>query len=185
MSETPKEMRKRPAKSPKALPDTTTPTSRRDDGSLPAEAKQALQELLHQPSQANIEKFLVRVVSASESFSGPLPKPQHLAEYEAVVPGAAERIIRLAERKVELTEIEQSHRHGQEDKASRHGRWYTSAGLIFGFSISLLVLVGAIWALVVSNTVAIGLFLGTAATGIVTGLVRGAFFNGPPEQQDD
>jgi len=36
-------------------------------------------------------------VSESSSFSGPLPPPDLLAEYEAVVPGLADRIVRMAE----------------------------------------------------------------------------------------
>lgn len=31
----------------------------------------------------------------SEHFSGPIPHPKHIAVYEKIVPGAADRIIRL------------------------------------------------------------------------------------------
>lgn len=41
---------------------------------------------------------------------GPLPAPEDLQRYEALAPGAAERIIRMAE-------AEQSHRHALESKA--------------------------------------------------------------------
>lgn len=33
-------------------------------------------------------------------YSGPLPKPEDLAKYEQVIPGAAERIIKMAEREM-------------------------------------------------------------------------------------
>lgn len=42
-----------------------------------------------------------------QSFEGPIPPPAILSQYDAVVPGAAERILRLAESQVE-------HRHHQE-----------------------------------------------------------------------
>lgn len=40
-----------------------------------------------------------------ESFRGPLPHPDILAKYDVVLPGAADRIVSIAER-------EQAHRHG-------------------------------------------------------------------------
>lgn len=65
--------------------------------------------------------------------SGPLPPPDDLAEYDRVLPGAAERIFQLAER-------EQAHRHVQEAKMVRHeyaGRYVGQAGaltaLVVGF----------------------------------------------------
>ena len=36
------------------------------------------------------------------SCSGPLPPPQHLEEYDRIVPGAATRIVRMAEREQEI-----------------------------------------------------------------------------------
>lgn len=36
-------------------------------------------------------------ISESSSFSGPLPPPDLLAEYEQVLPGLADRIVRMAE----------------------------------------------------------------------------------------
>jgi uncharacterized membrane protein len=49
---------------------------------------------------------VINVVKAvSQQFSGPIPPPQILGDYDKVQPGFAERIIAMAER-------EQSHRHG-------------------------------------------------------------------------
>ena len=38
-------------------------------------------------------------------FSGPIPPPQVLKQYEEIIPGAGERILAMAEK-------EQDHRHG-------------------------------------------------------------------------
>jgi uncharacterized membrane protein len=46
---------------------------------------------------------------STTTFSGPLPHPQHLAEYEAITPGFADRIIKMAE-------DESEHRRSQEQK---------------------------------------------------------------------
>ena len=43
----------------------------------------------------------------TQSWQAPLPLPEHLEQYERTVPGAGERILRMAE-------DEQRHRHSQE-----------------------------------------------------------------------
>lgn len=37
------------------------------------------------------------IVAQSASFSGPIPPPAILHQYDAVIPGAAERILKMAE----------------------------------------------------------------------------------------
>lgn len=54
--------------------------------------------------------YLAEVVQ--RSFSGPLPPPDLLREYNQIVPGLAERIARMAEK-------EQDHRHYFERKLVR------------------------------------------------------------------
>ncbi|EHD21289.1 Protein of unknown function DUF2335, membrane [Brenneria sp. EniD312] len=70
---------------------------------------------------------------AHESFRGPVPSPKMLSEYEQIMPGLANRLVKL-------TEDEQQHRHKVTDKAldfsykkDRRGQW-------MGFIISLFVL---------------------------------------------
>lgn len=60
---------------------------------------------------------MTRQVSMSQSFTGPLPPPEALANYEQASPGAADRILRMAEG-------QQQHRHGLERQAvsSEHRR---------------------------------------------------------------
>lgn len=54
------------------------------------------------------EQNAVKPNSYSASYSGPLPPPSFLNQFEQIVPGSAERIIRYSER-------EQEHRHNIED----------------------------------------------------------------------
>jgi uncharacterized membrane protein len=65
-------------------------------------------------------------VTEATSFSGPLPPPDLLAEYEQVIPGLADRIVRMAE------------------EEGRHRRWLQRAllrfswgGLISGLAIAM------------------------------------------------
>ena len=52
------------------------------------------------------------VQQASSSFQGPIPHPDHFAQYDKVLPGAAERILKMAE-------SEQANRHKHEDVVDR------------------------------------------------------------------
>ena len=66
----------------------------------------------------------------SVSFSGPLPVPAYLAQYEEILPGSAERILKMAE--------EQSdHRRSLETKVINSGVSDSKKGLWFGFLIGI------------------------------------------------
>lgn len=70
------------------------------------------------------------ISSQAVSFSGPLPPPIHLEHYEKVLPGSAERILKMAE--------EQSqHRRALEICVIEYGIKNSRRGLIFGFMIGL------------------------------------------------
>lgn len=64
-------------------------------------------------------------------YSGPLPKPEDLAKYEQVIPGAAERIIKMAER-------EMQHRHEYETRSSKGIVLTTILAIVFAFICALL-----------------------------------------------
>ncbi len=68
--------------------------------------------------------------SQSVSYSGPLPVPSHLAQYEDILPGAAERIFKMAEDQAE-------HRRNLENKVIDSGIADSKKGLCFGFLIGI------------------------------------------------
>jgi uncharacterized membrane protein len=69
-----------------------------------------------------------------QSFSGPIPPPQILAQYDQIVPGAAERILKMAE-------TQEVHRHGIEKKVIDSGISNSQRGMIFGFLIGMTAIV--------------------------------------------
>ena len=86
-----------------------------------------------QPTQASGEFRIT-----AQSFTGPLPHPSILAQYNGLFSGGAERIVAMAERN-------QAHRHEIEKivvsgnvKAQSRGQW-------FGLIVALLGMGGAIW----------------------------------------
>lgn len=76
------------------------------------------------------------VVQVQQHYSGPLPQPESLAQYDQIVPGAAERIIKMAEKEME-------HRHRVEDSMTRSAIRSTFLGIIFAF-MSVLILSGSV-----------------------------------------
>ncbi|MFV0336095.1 MAG: DUF2335 domain-containing protein [Tropicimonas sp.] len=96
-----------------------------------------------------------------------MPHPKHLREYDEVLPGAAERILSMAEYNLEHSISMDQKLAGAEIADRKLGMWL-GAGL-FG-----LLIVGAFASLLItSNPVVPGLFLGTAAIGGVVAFIKG------------
>jgi uncharacterized membrane protein len=70
---------------------------------------------------------------AEASFSGPLPHPEVLRGYEELVPGAAERLLKMAEEQAR-------HRQGLERIVVAGGSRRANIGMWLGFIISIVVL---------------------------------------------
>jgi uncharacterized membrane protein len=104
-------------------------------------------------------------VASTTVFSGPLPPPHWLAEYERIHPGLAHRLI-------EQAEVEASHRRMLTDlrvsSESRHasrGQW-----MAFGLSLSSLGLAG--WLATTAGPWAATPFALTALTPIVAAFLK-------------
>jgi len=67
-----------------------------------------LHELLKDQSQATQIKRQMMSLAAS-SYQGPIPPPEFLERFDAVVPGSAAQILNMAA-------LEQKHRHSMETK---------------------------------------------------------------------
>lgn len=106
-------------------------------------------------------------IAVSEQFSGPMPHPKHLREYEDILPGAAERILSMAERNLEHNLSMDQNVVDAEIADRKLGMWL-GAGLF-----ALMILTAFATLFVTSNPVVPGLFLGAAAIGGVVAFIRG------------
>ena len=102
----------------------------------------------------------------SASFSGPLPPPSMFGEYDRVLPGSAERILRMAER-------EQAHRMNWETTAlggdirqEQYGQW-------FGLLIAVLCIGSAVYLAMNGQTTVAGILAGTSALGLAGRFIQG------------
>lgn len=74
----------------------------------------------------------------STSFRGPLPPPDVLRGYNDILPGAADRIIRMAER-------EGDHRRLYEQRELRRRSREATIGQFLGFGLALALIGGAVY----------------------------------------
>ena len=94
----------------------------------------------HQPSRGVS-------VRATEFFSGPLPPPEVLEKFESIVPGAAERIIKMAE-------DQSTHRKDLEKKVIESDIARSKWGQILGFMIAIGGLIASIIVAVYGSAIA-------------------------------
>ncbi|MCY4256138.1 MAG: DUF2335 domain-containing protein [Gammaproteobacteria bacterium] len=83
----------------------------------------------------------------AEQYAGPLPHPNHLKQFEAVHPGAADRIIRMAEQQL-------AHRQEVESRVVRSSLKLEAKGQWFAFGITLAIVGGGFY--VISQGYSIG-----------------------------
>lgn len=116
---------------------------------------------LHQVAQR------ITQIAVSEQFSGPMPHPKHLREYDDIFPGAAERILSMAEQNLAHNIGLNANILEAEIADHKLGMWQ-GAGL---FALLILAAFSALF--LTENAVIIGLFLGTAAIGGVGLFIHG------------
>jgi uncharacterized membrane protein len=79
-------------------------------------------------------KNQVQTVSQQVTYVGPLPPANEFAKYESALPGAADRILLIAEKEME-------HRHKNDDKIIEDSLKMSSRGQIFALIITVLSLI--------------------------------------------
>ena len=123
---------------------------------------------MNEPSKQIQQKNNVLSVTHEETvtFSGPLPPPHIVERYERVLPGAAERIFKMAE-------DQSRHRRDLETLVIHSDIRNSKLGLVFGLIIGLAALIAAVIMVYFGNVTG-GSLLGV---GTITALV-GVFVYG-------
>jgi uncharacterized membrane protein len=106
-------------------------------------------------------------VIMQSQFIGPIPLPAHLEHYEKILPGAAERILAMAER-------QSAHRQKIEDKVITSDVKNSSRGLTYGFIICLVAIVGGFTLIYLGKSIEGSVIGGTALVGLVTAFIYGS-----------
>jgi uncharacterized membrane protein len=97
---------------------------------------------------------------AAMSYSAPIPPPSFFEAYERTLPGAADRILGMAE-------AEQRHRHRMDETVVKAEISGTKAVRLIGLTLALVVLVGGIGLIAIGRTVEGLVTLLPALTGLL------------------
>ncbi|WP_340611910.1 DUF2335 domain-containing protein [Xenorhabdus bharatensis] len=166
-----------------------------NDNSLPENANEHQGSESLQDSIAVIEERLIsdpaalnrildnpNIVSVIQhkifEFQGPIPPPSQLREYENILPGAAERLLSLAEK-------EQRHRHDMDNKIVDGGMSKDRRGQWMGLGLALLILCGAFYFASSGEIGFASLLVTLDLVGLVAVFVLGRYLKQPPDDSDD
>jgi uncharacterized membrane protein len=156
-------------------PDNLPATTTRPDSDSPDRELQPLQKELDRtlasavPSQrlpAVRQAVAAFVQQVEEHYSGPLPHPRHLEHFERTLPGAANRIIIMAEQ-------EQAHRHTWETSELNSSLLTERIGLFGGIAVAVGLIVGAVICAYFGETAIGGLLVAASAVSMVPAIIRG------------
>lgn len=109
-----------------------------------------------------IEQILIK----KESFSGPLPHPEHFKKYNQIVPGSANRLLKMVEDDL-------AHIHSMQRQQSNTETAATILGLISGFAIAVIALVGSGYLIMQNHDVAGAVLGGGSLASLVSIFVIG------------
>ena len=115
---------------------------------------------------SNNEVSHALVAERSSSFSGPLPHPAILKEYNLVLKDGAERIMQMVEK-------QSSHRMSLEQHTIKEELRQSSRGQVFGFILGIVGLGLATWLTIQGHETIAGIFGATTIIGLVTVFVIG------------
>ena len=121
-------------------------------------------------SQSQASVPVTRTEVLATSYSGPIPPAEQLRQYEDICPGAAERILAMAE-------AQSRHRQGIQAIIVRSGARNSLLGVIFAFVLGLSTIVGGVF-LAFNGLAWPGALLGSAGLiGLVSVFIYGTRSN--------
>ena len=103
------------------------------------------------PSNNRKGVLVNRTIQTSQSFIGPIPPSNEFAKYEEILPGAADRLLTMAEK-------EQSNRHEFQNNLSKNSFYLQKRGQTFGFCIAVIGLIGGAYLLSTGSVIAGSVF---------------------------
>lgn len=99
-------------------------------------------------------------------FSGPLPHPDILKGYDVTCPGAADRIIGMAEKQM-------NHRHTMEKKFLDSNSRNSLLGIIFAFFLGLVIASGGIYCVIIGKQISGLIFGGAGLSTVIVAFLGG------------
>ena len=117
--------------------------------------------------QKNLSRQSKTITATAQTFSGPLPPPALLKEYDIIIPNGAERIIAMVE-------AQSKHRQELELKVVSSDIKNSRTGLHYGLIIGLTAVVGGVVCTIAGYQAAGSIIGGSGLTGLVSVFVYGS-----------
>ena len=112
-------------------------------------------------------------VELSASYSGPLPPPEWLRQYEEVLPGIADRMMNLVESEVSNQHSASAHRRTMEERALTGGITMAKRGQVGAWMLGFSFLVASVVLILAGHSVLGGVIGITDLVGIVVSFTVG------------
>ena len=119
-----------------------------------------------QPAESQADVVVQQRIETSATWTGPLPPPAALAQYESILPGAADRIISMSERQMD-------HRIQLEQKVVGGDSTRSNLGLAAAFIVAVIALLGSIYVIDQGYTWAGVAIFGIDIVGLASVFVHG------------
>ncbi len=100
------------------------------------------------------------IKSFASLYSGPLPPPDFFERYNNTLPGAADRILTLAE-------DEAKHRRRLEDKSLNHNIFIAHIGQVFAFILGCIGLLGGIYTAYIGQPWVASIIVGSSLAALI------------------
>jgi uncharacterized membrane protein len=153
------------AKVPEKVQKNTSLPEDAESDDLAQEIAKRIGNIVSHGQKAQIVAQVVSLVT-EERFSGPIAHPRHLREYEEIHPGAADRIIRMAEGNLH-------HAQAVQKLALEGDIADIKAGRLYGFCAFMALMIGAFVLAYNGHEAIAGVFLGAGALGVISQLIQG------------
>lgn len=138
-----------------------TNTANTDDKKL----EELEKEMIELPDNKKGEMIQKLEMSRSITYSGAVPPPEMLREFDKIIPNGADRFMKMAEEQSE-------HRRKIEQKIVESNVKNENLGLVFAFSISIIGLISAAVLAYKGNNVGAGVFAIPALGGLVNSFLN-------------
>ena len=135
---------------------------------LEGEVEVQLAPVLKDLNRVQREQILTKVTAIvkTEAFSGPLPHPRHLEEYNRIVPNGADRILKMTEKVIESN-------ISVNERGQKYEQIYRMTGMILGFFSLMLLVVLAFLAGWYEMLPLAALLLGATVVGSIGMFIKG------------
>lgn len=130
------------------------------------DAQKAMEVIDSLPEKQKREVMQAMCTIQQTSFHGPLPPPEMMEGYEAILPGAAERIMKMAEN-------QSAHRMNMESVSMHNQIKLKKSGQILGFIMALIIIGLSVWLGIEGHDVLAGVIGSTTVIALAIVFVLG------------